>query len=527
MATRQMLRTSLAGFIVTLVATCLLIGVLAPFRSDIGLLNAGLLFLLLTLLITAYWGRDVGLFAAILTNLSLNFFFIEPLHTFTVQSPRNILALGVFLAVAIIGSTLLASARRSAREARRRQAEAETVLQFGRTLSGETEPSAALSTLCNEVVRVLSTAGSAVLVRSPQDWSIVASSGASGASRQLDGAERLLAEQAIATRMIAGMGGTRPETSRQKRIVVPRGRETAIAVGRPVVFVPIRLGEDVRGVLRLDGPMGDSPFRDDPTPILTAIAGEAAVTLHRLALSHEAAHAEALQEADEMKTALMASISHDLKTPLAGIKAAISSLMDRRIQWSEEDVDAFLRTIDSQADRLNRLISDILDLNRIEAGELTPESTPLDAATLLNRAREATAFETLGRQVSIEVPGFVSLMADEALILQAVVNLIENANKYSTAGRGIHLRAFGEGASAVLEVSDEGPGIAASDIPFVFDRFFRAGEHSRRVKGSGLGLTIVKGFVELCGGTVSVKSSKQGTTFQIRLPASQPTKVPA
>ena len=527
MSMRLTPRSPTTGFVVAIVATAALTGVLEPFRNDLGLLNAGLLFLLLALLITASWGRDVGLFAAVITNLALNFFFIEPLHTFTVQSPRNILALAVFLAVAIIGSTLLASARRSAREARRRQAEAETVLRLGRTMSSETEPSAALRTLCSEVVRVLNATGSAVLVKSSQEWAVMASSGTGDAGRQPDGAERLLADQATSTMTIAGMGGNTPEGSRQKRIVVPRGRETAIAVGRSVAFVPIRLGEDVRGVLRLDGPVGDSPFRDDPAPILTAIAGEAAVTLHRLELSREAAHAEALREADEMKTALMASISHDLKTPLAGIKAAISSLMDRRIQWAEEDVDAFLRTIDSQADRLNRLISDILDLNRIESGDLMPESLPLDAAMLLTRARDTTAYETQGRFVSIEVPGPVSLMADEALILQAVVNLIENANKYSTAGGGIHLRAFDNGATAVLEVSDEGPGIATADIPFVFDRFYRAGEHSRRVKGSGLGLTIVKGFVELCGGTVSVKSSPQGTTFQVRLPAANAIKVPA
>ena len=527
MAGRPFLRTFTAGFAITVVATCALVSVLVPFRSDLGLLNAGLLLLLLTLLITAYWGRTVGLIAALLTNLALNFFFIEPLHTFTVQSPRNIVALCVFLAVAIIASTLLASARRSAAEARRRQAEVETVLQLGRTMSGETEPSAALRTLCSEVVRILNAKGSAVLVRAAQEWSVMASQGAGDPDRQPDGAERHLAEQAIVTRTIAGMGGTTPEHSRRKRIVVPRGRESAFPGGRAVAFVPVRLGEDVLGVLRLDGPVGESPFRDDPAAILTAIAGEAAVTLHRLELSREAAHAAALREADEMKTALMASISHDLKTPLASIKAAISSLMDQRIHWSDEDVSAFLRTIDSQADRLNRLISDILDLNRIESGALHPEHTAIDAESLLKRARDVTAYEAQGRELTLDVPRKVTILADEALVLQAVVNLIENAIKYSTAGGAIHLAARCDGSTALVEVSDDGPGIAAADLPFVFERFYRAGEHSRRVKGSGLGLTIVKGFVELCGGSVGVTSSTAGTNFQIRLPAQASAKVPA
>jgi two-component system sensor histidine kinase KdpD len=512
-------RTLPFGLLISFASTALLVAALAPFRSDLGLLNVGLLFLLLALLLTAYWGWEVGLFAALLTNASLNFFFIEPLHTFTVQAPRNIVALAVFLAVAVIGSRLLASARRAAREARRRQAEAETVLQFARTISSETEPSATLGKLCNEVVRTLNAAGAAVIVKTGQDWAIVASSGSADAGRSPDGAERQLAEQAIALRAIAGMGGGTPDGPRRRRIVVPRGREGALTGAHAVLFAPIHLGEDSRGVLRLDGPMGDSPFRDTPGPILTAIAAEAAVTLHRLDLSREAAHAEALRQADEMKTALMASMSHDLKTPLASIKAAITSLTDKNIRWSQEDIAAFLRTIDSQADRLNRLITDVLDLNRIESGQLLPDRAVIDVEALLRRARDLTAFEAPARKIFAEVTGSVTAVGDEALILQAVVNLIENAIKYSTAAGAVHVRAHSEDRIAVIEVLDEGPGIAAADLPFVFDRFYRAEENNRRVKGSGLGLTIVKSFVELCGGTVSVQSSPAGTTFRIELSA--------
>jgi two-component system sensor histidine kinase KdpD len=257
------------------------------------------------------------------------------------------------------------------------------------------------------------------------------------------------------------------------------------------------------------------------------VAGEAALALHRAELAREAAHAQALHDADEMKTALMASISHDLKTPLAGIKAAISSLLDARIRWSEDDVSAFLHTIDAQSDRLNRLISDILDLNRIEAGDLQPDRTNIDVRTLLARAREVTAYEAKGREVIIDAPGGLTAVGDTALILQAVVNLIENAIKYSTGGAAIQLHGFAEDGTAIIEVADAGPGIAPADLPFVFDRFYRASEHNRRVKGSGLGLTIVKGFVELNGGSVGVTSSPEGTTFRIALPLAVREKLPA
>jgi signal transduction histidine kinase len=130
-----------------------------------------------------------------------------------------------------------------------------------------------------------------------------------------------------------------------------------------------------------------------------------------------------------------------------------------------------------------------------------------------------TAHETSGREVTVEAPPDLRALVDESLIVQALVNLIENAVKYSRHGGAIHLRAFAGDEGTVITVEDEGPGIAPEDLPYVFQRFYRAEEHSRRVKGSGLGLTIVKGFVELCGGEVGLESSPQGTRFIIRLPA--------
>jgi signal transduction histidine kinase len=155
------------------------------------------------------------------------------------------------------------------------------------------------------------------------------------------------------------------------------------------------------------------------------------------------------------------------------------------------------------------------------------ERVPVRAAELLTSARDATALTTAGRELTIEAAKDVWVTTDEGLIGQALVNLIENAAKYSTPGGPIHLRAYKAGEQVGLEVEDEGPGIAPQDLPYVFERFYRAEEHSRRVKGSGLGLSIVKGFVELCGGTVSVDSSPKGTRFVIRLPAAVRQKLPA
>jgi two-component system, OmpR family, sensor histidine kinase KdpD len=524
---RWVLLSTLGGLLVATASSALLTALLAPVRDEVGLLNEGLLFLLLTLLISAVWGREVGIYTAVITNISLNFFFVDPLYTLTVAAFRNVAGLLIFLLVSIVGGALLSTARQAAAEAKRRQAETEVALRLSRSMSGQTNPNDALGVLCEEVVLAFAAPGAAVLTRIDHDWEVLAHAGSGLAGRIPETDERTAADRAATSGELTGFGSPGLRNARRRRVVVPRGRESAFNLERSVAFVPLKLADRVLGVLRVDGPIGDSPLRSEPEGLLMAVAGEAAQAIQRAELAKEATHAQALREADEMKTALMASISHDLKTPLASIKAAISSILNKEVRWSEEDIEAFNRTIDSQADRLNRVISDILDLNRIESGALTPEQTPVSAVELLQRAREVTSFEAKGREITVEAPASLWAVADESLITQALVNLVENAVKYSTPGKAIHLRAQRDGPQVVLSVEDEGPGIAREDLPFVFERFYRAEEHSRRVKGSGLGLTIVKGFVELCGGKVTVESSPQGTRFIIQLPAAASEKVSA
>jgi two-component system sensor histidine kinase KdpD len=520
-------RTPQAGAAIAIAATTVLTGVLAPVHDEVGLLNVGLLFLLLTLLISAVWGRQVGLFAAVLTNLFLNFFFIEPLHRFTVRDPENVIGLVVFLGVSLIGGTLVATARAAAAEAERREAETQVLLSLSRSLIGQTEPEDALTALCHEVVRAFDAPGAAVLSPAAGGWRVVASAGSVEAARPPDVQERLMADRASESGAIERLGHTGFSTARRVRIVAPSGTTRVREQESGAAFVPLRVADRSLGVLRLDGPIGDTPFRDHPDSLLAAFASEAALGLQRAELAQAAAHADALKQADEMKTALMTSISHDLKTPLAGIKTAVSSLLDGAVPWSDEDRQAFLETIDSQADRLNRVISDILDLNRIESGVIAPALRPLDVEGLLRDARERTAIVTRPREVTIDAPPDTVLLADESLIGQALVNLIENAAKYATPSTPIHLIARRAMSGVELIVADEGPGIAPRDVPHVFERFYRAQEGSRRVKGSGLGLAIVKGFVQLCGGAVRVESSPDGTRFIINLPAAVREKATA
>jgi two-component system sensor histidine kinase KdpD len=525
---RRVGRSELAGALVTLAAAAIATAAMAPWQHEIGLLNEGLIFLLLTLVISATYGWRVGLFAALVTNLSLNFFFVEPLHTFTVQEPENVVALVVFLIVSVVGGSLLTSARQAAAIARLRQEETEVLLRLSRTLIGQTDADEALQALCREVVAAFQAPGAAVVSRRAGGWYVLASAGGKEAGRPVDTQERVIAEQAMSGAGVRRVGLTGLEQGRRVRIVRPSGERRFEQPSRGTAFVPLTFGDRVLGILRLDGPIGATPFREHPEHLLGAFASEAALGVQRVELAQAAAHADALRQADEMKTALMTSISHDLKTPLAGIKASVSSLLDETVCWSDDDRRAFLETIDSQADRLDRVISDILDLNRIESGVLSPSVTSVHAGSMLLDVRTATAMATAGRDVEISADDTLYLAADETMLRQALVNLVENAAKYSTPQGAIRLSASKTGDDVVeLCVEDKGPGIDPEDLPHIFDRFYRAREQSRRVKGSGLGLAIVKGFVQLSGGTVHAESSPAGTRFVIRLPVAAPAKATA
>jgi two-component system sensor histidine kinase KdpD len=291
-----------------------------------------------------------------------------------------------------------------------------------------------------------------------------------------------------------------------------------------VIIAPLMIGEAALGVLRLDRQGGTAPDTDDPTELLEAFANEAALALQRVELAEQAARSQALAEAGEVKTALMMSISHDLKTPLATIKTSVSSLLDHSVPWTEEDREAFLETIDSQADYLNRAISEILDWNRVETGMVRPLLKQVLAADLLADAIERTGPSMRGRNVSIEADSGLALELDPSLVVQALVNLLENADKYSDPGGEVRLRTYRDQGRGVLSVEDQGPGIAADDLPHIFERFYRSRREGTRARGSGLGLALVKAFVELSGGTVEVESSSSGSTFRLVFPALAPTE---
>jgi two-component system sensor histidine kinase KdpD len=509
------MRSPLAGGAIAAAGTAALTALLAPFRDDVGLLNEGLLFLLLTVVISATWGRWPGVLAAVLSNLALNFFFVEPLYRFEVEGVRNAFGLAIFLIVSVLASSLLAAARDAAATARRRQGQTEALLDLSRAMIGQTEPRQALDALCSHALQTFAATGVAVLAQSDEGWEVISHAGIAEARRTPNQEERSMANRALQGG-IEAVGQTRLQ--RRSRRIVSRG-PTSRWRADSVVIVPLVIGGAAHSVMRLDRPGRLAELGDADDSLLRAFASEAAVTVQRLDLARAAAESLALKEADKAKTALIMSISHDLKTPLAGIKTSVSSLLDDSVSWTPEDRKAFLETIDSQADQLDAVISDILDLNRIESGAVRPLLRDAGALELLEDAVAHSRVALADHPVEIEAPPGLRAHVDASLVIQALGNLIDNAAKFSPPGAIVRLSATTAGDAVELAVEDEGPGVPAEDRPRVFERFYRARRDSSRVRGTGLGLSLVKALTELGGGIVRLDETASGSRFVLSFPA--------
>lgn len=338
-----------------------------------------------------------------------------------------------------------------------------------------------------------------------------------GGQYVLDREHAAVAAHVFSTGIAAGVGNVH-------RTYRPHGPECAGAVqrrGRRVLYVPVRVGSRsvaVMGVARTTG--GD--YTADERRVLTTFANQAALAIGRARLTEEAARAAALVQADQLKSALLAAVSHDLRTPLTSIKASATSLLQRDVYWDAETQREFLIAIDEETDRLTRLVSNLLDLTRIQGGALKPEMEPYDIEEVIGRVVDRLTPLLGTRPIQVEIaPMLPTLCFDYVEVAQVLANLIENAVHYSDPGTPITVTTERTGDAVRVQVRDRGFGIPAADMARVFDPFYRVrrDDRPRRVRGTGLGLAISRGFVEAHGGAISVASTVgQGSTFAFTLP---------
>jgi two-component system sensor histidine kinase KdpD len=295
-----------------------------------------------------------------------------------------------------------------------------------------------------------------------------------------------------------------------------------------VLYLPILTPDRVAGVLEVIGRPGAGALHAEDERLLTTFVDQAALALERARLAQEAAQAAVLARSDELKSALLAAVSHDLRTPLASIKAASTSLLDDSVTWEPEARQELLSAIDEETDRLTLMVSNLLDLSRIEGGALNPRKDWYDPEELVNDVMQRMNSRHPGHPITSRIEPDVPLVEfDYVEIAQVLLNLLENAIRHTPTGTPISVSLQQSPGAVTFAVHDDGPGIPLAYQPHLFEKFYRAPGKARE-PGSGIGLAICKGLVEAHGGEIRVASAPgSGTTFTFTLPASPNPEQPA
>ena len=454
----------------------------------------GMVFLAVVVASATLWGLAIALYTAALGFLGWNYFFIPPVGQFTISQPRDVIALLVFAGVAGSTGWLASRVRDAAAGSQRRVESLRRMSAFGRSL-GEPATEAAL---LPEVARLASeiVSPAVVLMAEGEDLNIRAAVPAS--LDTMDEGSWAAARWAFA----------RAEQA---------GRSTATLPSSAWRFLPMQTARARMGVLGIRP--GGTLERSDLQALVT-LADQSAAAVERVRLAAAAARAEAHGETQKLRTALLNSLSHDLRTPLTGIRGAAGSL---RLSW--DSLSAAVRTdllasIEEDTVRMTRFLANINEMTRLESGEVTARIEAVDLPPLLQRVVKSVP----GLRVA-EFHGMDDLpraAADPALLEQVFQNLLENAAKYGPEGGTVEVAGQADAGGLRITVSDAGPGIPAEDLPYVFDSFYRSRRQDRTVPGTGLGLAIARGLLEAMGGFVEAHSPRldggQGTSLEVSLP---------
>ena len=451
-------RRRLLGWLLAVAGLIVLSTVLSHTRDQVSLPSVLLLYLLLVVLVATVGGLAPALVTAVVGFLLVNRLFTPPIHTWTINQPENIFALMVFLAVAVVVSALVAAASRRSAEAARAAAEAETLAG----LAGSVVEPDPLPVLVDHLRRTFGLRGAALLRRGDDGgWQVEAAS------------------------------GPEPPT-------VAGGSDQTRPLGGGLVLA-------LRG-----GGLAAEDMR-----VLNAFVAQLAAAIDRRRVGAQAAQAAALTEADELRSALLQAVSHDLRTPLAGIKASASSLRSG-IDWSEADRDEFLRTIEDETDRLATLVGNLLDMSRIQAGAVAPVTRAVGLEEVVPAA--VAGLGPRAQIVDVAVPeSLPPVEADPALLERVVANLVDNAVAHSPPDAPVRVEAGEVGDRVLLRIVDRGPGIPASERERVFQPFQRTGDRRRSPRGAGvgLGLAVARGFTQAMGGDLVVDDTPGGGTTMV------------
>jgi len=458
-------RRQLAGLALAATVLPLLTLLLTATRDTLSLEGQVLLYLLAVVIVALVGGLVVALVAAVAAALLINYFFVTPLHTFTIAHADQAVALGVFVAVAAIVSGTVELAARRARLAEQASEQADTLSQL--TASDHDEP---------ETLR-------AVLAKARDTFNM---ENVALKARNRDSGQWYDVES---------VGWAAPGTE-----------------------APLRFDIPISHTLRLVG-RGPALFAEDQR-VLRAFAGAARTAYEGRQLSAQAREARSLANVDRQRTALLAAVGHDLRTPLAGIKAAVSSLRQTDVEWSDDDREQLLATIEDSVDRLDGVVRNLLDASRLQAGAVSIQPEPVALDEVVSSA--LMAVPDAAGQTTLHIPEDLPLvLADRGLLERVFVNLLDNAIRHGGADRPIEIVAFSGDQSTKIEVVDHGPGVSRAQQERLFEPFQRLDDRTNA--GVGLGLSVARGFIEAMGGAMAAdRTAGGGLTMRMRLPLAPP-----
>ena len=485
-------------FFVAAVLVGIALGAGLALQQLLGIYNVSLVFLTAVLTAAVTYGLWPSLLACLLSVLAYNFFFLPPLYTFTIADPENVIALFVFAIVAIIASNLTARVRAQAVTARQRAATTEDLYLFARKLSASVTlddllwaTAFQMASMLKVNVVLLLPDGNGVGVRAaypPEDT--------------LDDADLAAAKWCWEHNQPAG-----------------RGADTLPGAKR--LFMPIRTSRGPVGVAGLDSDRAGPLLSPDQHRLLNALADQAALAIERTSLAQDLERAQVTMETEQLRSALLTSISHDLRTPLASVLGSATSLKNFRHSLDEAAQDELIGTIQEEAERLSRFIANLLDMTKLEAGAIEPQTEPVDIDDVVGSALERAGKVLAKHRVTVNLEANLPMLrVDPVLFEQVLFNVLDNAAKYAPEGTGIELRAQREEGVVRFQIIDEGLGIPPEDLERIFDKFYRVRVADNRRVGTGLGLAICKGFVEAMGGMItgSNRRDRSGAIFTITFP---------
>jgi two-component system sensor histidine kinase KdpD len=515
-------RRQVAGAAATMLASLFVTTVLiAVLRDRFGLTNASAVYLLAVVVVAVGFGRVAAAGTAVAAFLLYNYLFVPPTLTFVVADPAQVVNLILLLAMGIVVGHLAGLQRSRAEAAELREREALVLFQVSRALATRSETGLALTSIVDTLRRSTGVSRVRLILGSDAATERVTTDSDPGAPFPRP------ATYAVLKRTPGD------EPSRWMRVHDPASRtrssgtsENDAAPETEAYRVNIEAGGHTLGALwALRARSDHSPSREQ-TRMLAAAADQIGQAVEQDRLRAEANSAELARQSDALKSALLDSVSHDLRTPLASIRAAAGSLMDLDLPWPPEERQQSAQTIDLEAERLNRLVTNLLDMSRIEAGGLRADSEPYPleelVRTTLYRVRPAAR-----RPVEVQLaPELPLVLVDPTFMDQILTNVIENALRYAPANAAIRLTAarLSEGPFVRLVIEDAGQGVPDDALPHLFEKFYRVrrrGEGARR--GTGVGLAVVKGLVETMGGRIGARRSELGgLAMDIDLPLAAP-----